>query len=400
VAACRRLFLQELGTEPSPSVRRAADVAPPSDSPSGDRTAARAHLEAGEAAVAAGAMEHGLTNLRQACDQAAGSDDRQLHARCLGALGTALVHAVRGRDEEGAAVLAQALSVAEEAADRETLVMALRELAFADLLVGRRARVEERLTRANRIAGNNAEHASVLAVRGVNRLDMGDYKGGLASLEEAIGYARRDGDPRRIGWCLTSVARARLGRGEIDEAAEALDQALELIEGERWLAFLPYPEALRGEIDLIEGDTAAAAERFEHAFTLACQIGDPCWEGLAARNLGLLHMERGEQEPSQQWMNEARTRCTRLPDRYVWMQGHILDSSIQVAIETGDLVQARQLIRSLRALASRTEMRELVVRALIHASRLGEDGALESARLLARDIDNPTLTALLTEPIT
>jgi hypothetical protein len=53
----------------------------------------------------------------------------------------------------------------------------------------------------------------------------------------------------------------------------------------------------------------------------------------------------------------------------------------------------------LRALASRTEMRELVVRGLLHAASVGEEGALESARLLGAEIDNPTLHALLTEPV-
>lgn len=40
-------------------------------------------------------------------------------------------------------------------------------------------------------------------------------------------------------------------------------------------------------------------------------------------------------------------------------------------------------------------MRELVVRGLVHAARIGPAGALDSARMLASEIDNPALTTLL-----
>jgi hypothetical protein len=40
-------------------------------------------------------------------------------------------------------------------------------------------------------------------------------------------------------------------------------------------------------------------------------------------------------------------------------------------------------------------MRELVVRAQIHRSRLGDPSALATARILATSIDNPALAPLL-----
>jgi hypothetical protein len=94
-------------------------------------------------------------------------------------------------------------------------------------------------------------------------------------------------------------------------------------------------------------------------------------------------------------MDEARTRCTRVPDRYVWMQGHVLDAAIELSLEEDDHERADRLIRSLGALAARTGMRELVVRGLVHAARTGQAGALDSARMLGGEIDNPALTALL-----
>jgi len=393
--ACRRLFRRELGVEPSPAVRRAAGPGAEGESAAGSRAAARAHLDAGTAAVGAGAAEHGVGLMRQACAEASASGDGALHARSLLALGSALVHAVRGRDEEGALFLHEALAAAEAVGEREVLVGALRELAYTDIQAGRRSSVEERLARATRLANADSERAAILAVQGMNRSDMGDYPGAFAAIAASIEHAERCGDRRQAAFSLSLLGRAHLLRGYSGEAIVALDRALELIDAERWLAFLPFPEALRGEIDLERGDTARAAERFERAFAMACNLQDPCWEGLAARNLGLLHRAQGQAGTTRTWMDEARARCTRLPDRYVWMQGHVLDAAIQVELDDGTDERAPQLIRALGALAARTEMRELVVRSLLHASRMGDDGALESARMLAAEIDNPALTALL-----
>src|SRR5688500_2384574 len=86
------------------------------------RAAAASQLDAGRAAIAAGAVQAGVDCLRRARADAASCGDPALQARALVALGGALVHAVRGRDEEGAAVLHEAIRLATEAGDRETAV--------------------------------------------------------------------------------------------------------------------------------------------------------------------------------------------------------------------------------------------------------------------------------------
>ena len=57
--------------------------------------------------------------------------------------------------------------------------------------------------------------------------------------------------------------------------------------------------------------------------------------------------------------------------------------------------QAAQWAEKLAFLAARTGMRELVVRAHLYRGRLGQEGALEAARLLAAEIDNPALDSPL-----
>lgn len=55
---------------------------------------------------------------------------------------------------------------------------------------------------------------------------------------------------------------------------------------------MPWPEAFLGEVALRRGEADRAGERFEHAYTLGCQVGDPCWESVALRGRGLLAAAR------------------------------------------------------------------------------------------------------------
>ena len=59
------------------------------------------------------------------------------------------------------------------------------------------------------------------------------------------------------------------------------------------------PQSFRAEVDLLRGHIDEAAERFEHAFALGCQLADPCWEGIAGRGLGLVAAARGRSHPPQ-----------------------------------------------------------------------------------------------------
>lgn len=137
VELCTDLFRRELGVEPSPVLRTAAAARPAEGGPGDARATIVARLEAGEAAVAAGALETGLGTLRQAVSGSRRIEDRRLLARSLVALGSALVHAARGTDEEGAAALYEAASLAEEMGDGSLGATARRELAWVEFLRAR-----------------------------------------------------------------------------------------------------------------------------------------------------------------------------------------------------------------------------------------------------------------------
>ena len=120
---------------------------------------------------------------------------------------------------------------------------------------------------------------------------------------------------------------------------------------------------------------------------------------MAARALGLLSAAKGDRSGATAWLTEAHIRCTRTTDRYQWVSAHVLDAVVGAALDdlvfAGDEAEAALLVDALASLAARGDMRELVVRAHLHRSRLGDPSALATARLLATDIDNPALAPLL-----
>jgi len=93
------------------------------------------------------------------------------------------------------------------------------------------------------------------------------------------------------------------------------------------------------------------------------------------------------------WLNEARTRCTRLPDAWLWVEGYCLDALCRLGTERQHPDTGRW-ISDLESLAARTGMRELIARAYLHRGRTGDRGAWEAARVLAAEVDNPAVLTI------
>jgi hypothetical protein len=144
---------------------------------------------------------------------------------------------------------------------------------------------------------------------------------------------------------------------------------------------------------LLRGDVKAAAARFEQAFALGCQLGDPCWEGIAGRGLGRVALARGDAGRAVEILVDATARCMRLPDAYLWGKGYALDVLCGLGV-THALPQASAWIDDLQQVAARGGMRELSVRSHLHRAALGDVPSASAARVLARDIDNPALHVL------
>lgn len=395
LAACIDLFARELGVAPGPSVYDAMRAPPERGTVPVDRSSVEAQVEAGAAAVSAGAVETGVHSLRTAVALADATDSPMLRITARLALAEALIHSLRGRDEEGVATL----HVVDEIAQVHDLpgwaAQARAELGYVHFLRARYDRAELWLTDALRLGeGADTTTAKAAGYLGCVESDRGNYREALHHLGMAVEVAGAAGELRREAYARSMTGRIHLLRGDLDQAAAQLDHAIRLSEQDRWLAFIPWPQALRGEVELARSNHAAAAGLVQQAFARACQIGDPCWEGLAARAIALVEEAAGNDQKAFEVLADARARCNRMADPYVWLDVYILDAQCELGRRHRH-PDTTTWVETMHDLASRTGMREMIVRSLLHRAALGREGDAEAATLLGTGIDNPVLQLLL-----
>lgn len=396
--ACRELFQREMGVQPGSALDAAMNTATstPTTRPATGRMAAIAQMEAGDAAIGAGVLEAGLQCLRRAVVEADSTGDAVLRTRSRVALGGALVHAARGRDEEGATALHEALAIGETTCSVHAAA-ASRELAYVEFLRGRYERSLVQLRQAGVLAGSElAEQTRIDIVHGSVLSDTAHYAESTAILRRAIRQAEELGDKKQLAYGLSMLGRALLLNGDLPQATRMLDDSIELAR-QLWTAFLPWPQSLRAEIDMIQGNVEAARDRFEHAFALGCQLGDPCWEGIAGRGLGCIALSLGDTTRAIKMLLDSMDRSTRLPDGYLWARAYALEALCSLAISE-HMPEAPIWVEELQTIAARSGMREFTVRALLHKAALGDSSCAGAARLLVIAIDNPVLTRLVNMP--
>jgi DNA-binding SARP family transcriptional activator len=361
------LFRHELGVEPTPALRSAARrraAEPPAGVSS--RAVAASLLESGRAALAAGAADAGLECLRRAVDEAEGADDAHLHATCLFELGTALVHAVRSYDDEGALLLQHSASLAEQLGDPAIGAEAWRELGYVDALAGRRPSARAHLQRARALAAaDDRLLAGVVAVDAFNLADWGHHDEALAEYQEAVELARQIGNTRREAWALGLGGWAHLDAGDPDGARSWIEDCLRVTAAARWVAFKPFPTAVAGELRLRDGPAPPPLRReLDETFALSCRLADPCWEGATARTLALTAAADDDLDAALAWISRARDGCLRETDVFVAMHAAILATDAELAAAAGDAERTETSARSLVALSARTHMDTHLARGL------------------------------------
>lgn len=366
VADVEALFRSQLGCDPTPALRSAARASV-SAAPPGVSTAAIASglLTAGRAAIAAGAVDAGFECLRRAGAQAEALGDGALLGQCLLELGSALVHTVRGYDDEGSVLLEQAVHLARASGDLPTMVGALRERGYVNSLAGRRPEAKSHLDLAMELADGDTELlAGVHAVSAVNLSDWGRYDESIARFESAIDLARSAGDRRWEGWALGLGGWTALQSDRGPTAVRWLSECLHVVRAQQWTSFEPFPMVALAEAGLNTGTAPATSADLERCFAMSCHLADPCWEGASGRMLALHHARAGDLDGALRWITEARTRATRRSDTWSAMIGTILLSEAEIRIEAGDVSGADAALKDLVVHAARAHLDDLLRRAL------------------------------------
>lgn len=318
--AAARLRL-ELGVEPTDALWSAVAAPMGGDRRVTGRGAVVVQIEAGESAVNAGAVDAGLRSLQGAVVAARALRDTSLLARALVSLGSSLIHGVRGVDQEGLAMLHEAVPLTREIGDPSLAVTARREIGYVDFLRGRYNRAAHWLGEAREAADHDAPGLGwVDLYAGAAADDIGDTSRAERLLSSAAGLAAAEDDQRLEAFTLTMQGRHHLLSGRVEEADGCLQQALPVVRSLDWTAFRAFPEALLAEAVRRTGNLSRGRDLAEHALAMGEQVGDPCWESLALRTLGLLNVDSGDLDRGVEILEQAPARCRRLPDTWRWIE--------------------------------------------------------------------------------
>ncbi|MEX2549979.1 MAG: BTAD domain-containing putative transcriptional regulator [Nitriliruptoraceae bacterium] len=375
VTSATERLRRELGVEPGEALRSALHHRPGGTRHAGAHLTIEADREAGIAALSAGAVDTGIDLLREALGGARALDDPALLARTLSDLGSALVHAVRGADQDATPLLHEVVSLHERVGDPALMAMAMRELGYVEMLRGRYPRAAVWFDRAASFAGEDeTQLAWIDTFSGAAQTDVADCPRAGRTLEEAVERAETIDSPP-----LQTMARAMRGRlhlltGDLDAAAVDLDRAVDLGTRHGLRSMLPWPATLRAEVDLRVGNIDGAAVRFQKAYATSQQIGDPCWEAMALRGIGLVAVERGKLPEGVEHLDAAAVECRRLPDTYRWVEAYALDSLTALGVQL-DLEPTPGWAKAFDELTTDHGMRQLSLHAARHRAALGEPGA-------------------------
>jgi DNA-binding SARP family transcriptional activator len=395
VAKMTDLYHRELGLPLPAEVRRALSDSEPVADPELHATAAtvRSYLDAGSASLSAGAVDRGLDQLRLAVVLAQRTPDRHLVAESLVTLSGALIHQAGGRGAEVADFLHRALSAEASDGVSRTAAAAFRELGYLSVQRGVPDRAAGWLNRAMQAAeGYPDEQARILAIQGMLASDTAHYGDAVADFAESRRLAKAVRNRRQQAFSEALLGRVHLLRGDLELAAAALDRALEGVAAEHWTAFEPFVAGVRGETELAAGRLEQAAALIDRSWVMAELAGDHCYMALAAGAEARLFLVHGDLAAAEHWID----RGLEPKPWYLWYTARLLDTAAEVAIAAGS-PRAAGFTERLASLASRSGMREFVVRAQSHRAALGDEAAAQSLPWLAKEIDNPALTAFLAQ---
>lgn len=336
LAHVERRYREELGSAAPDLLRRPFErerATMPAGALVSYDVAARAILDLARARLDAGDYAGAVEAARRAASDAARADDPALEARALLTLASTLIHSVRGRDHEAHGLLDRALQLATAAGDTALEAEVERErgwIAFLEADYGAAEAILTRVLSLAAAAGNEAGMGRALTVIGASRSDRAEFAGAERALDEAIERLDRADDPRWAAFARSFRARAYLRSGRHDAA---LAEAAASVAGTRatgWVSLAPWPMVVLGEAQLTAGIGEEAAATFGEAFTLAEDIGDPCWEAFAERGLALGHLDGGRADEGRRCLEDALGRCRRLSDTYKWAEAVILVDLIEL----------------------------------------------------------------------
>lgn len=239
--------------------------------------------------------------------------------KALLARGHALIHGEGGGDaphdgwaEAGLNDFNQALELGLRYALPEAVQMAYNFLPRALLDLGRDAEATALIARADDYARRSGV-AAIADTRGYSLLYAGRWDEGIAVLREASAASRAFGAASKLAMELTALGHLLVAQGDGRAAAEALEEALAILEPSG--QFVGLGPCLRGlaSARALLGDHAAAALHFARAMALWRTTQDAVAVVPLLLDGCLYHAERGDARRAAEWADDLARVARRRP---------------------------------------------------------------------------------------
>jgi DNA-binding SARP family transcriptional activator len=379
-ATIERRFREELGVPPAETVRRplerprVASSVPPSVS-------APALLESAAARLRAGELDRAVETSRRAADVALALGDPEFELSALLLLARTLIHTHRGRDQEAKGLLSRSLQLAGDLGDVAALAEVECEMGFVFAMEGTGALAEPVLARSidHAVAADQQGRAAkAQTYLGMCLSDRCDYERATITLTSAIA---RFSDAKQRGWqgyAEAMLARAIERSGDPAGGAAMAEAGLNHVRRGGWRAVLPWPMLVLADCALASHDRRTASHRFSEAVTYAAEIGDPCYEALALRGLGLLHAPEDPTEAIR-LLAEGLTCCRRYRDVYPWARAVILTDMVE--LQDGSDQRVLEEATELAALGPLPDLAERLARFRPRPTRTSKGADLDQTPL-------------------
>jgi DNA-binding winged helix-turn-helix (wHTH) protein/tetratricopeptide (TPR) repeat protein len=286
--------------EASASLSHALDLYVQNDCPA---DASRAIVQLAAVAAAVGNYERASLLVEQL---RVGNPADDILARANGILGWSL--ALRGKYQEGAAQLTEALEYHESVDDIRERSMILRRLHWVHLSLGDYETAIQLAVRARTdsitIGDTNGEAKANMGI-GQARVAQGLYDEAISFLTRAIEQLKAIGDAHCEAECLWQLGRARTETGAIDEADLLLERALTMVReiGDRDDEFRILID--RARLEIARTDLDAATESALAAARIATTLNNEEGTALADVELARVELARGNAQPAAEIAHRA-----------------------------------------------------------------------------------------------
>ena len=257
-----------------------------------------------------------------------------------------MLEAAKGELQAARPLLDQAISMYRQTQDFSNLTLTLTRRAQCLRLLGlyeeSLADVEEALGLAEPHLDLLPLYAEALRLKGLNLFRLGRTRNAVGELEHSLSLYRELGDSGSLPMLLAETAMVRATIGEIAEAKDLYQQALDIWKAENNLYSQAGTLNNLGFLHHQQGEYEQAAEVYEAGLECARASSNQHAESLILAGLGDLYLELGELDAAENGYLQAEKVSNKLDGLFI--SNYLILSGAHLAIRRGDSTAASEIL--------------------------------------------------------